>query len=226
MEAGTLYMVPTPIGNLSDISERSKEVLSQVDRVACEDTRVTGKLLKHFEISVPLTSLHQNNEHHKVSAIIQSLQSGESIAYCSDAGTPAISDPGFLLVREAIKAGIQVITLPGPSAVLPALVNSGIPCDRFVFEGFIPIKKGRQTRLESIAKEPRTSVLYESPHKLVRTLTDLTRFCGEERQASVSREISKLYEETVRGTLAELADHFTEKPPKGEFVIVLSGNNG
>lgn len=226
MDTGTLYMVPTPIGNLSDFSERSKEVLSSVDRIACEDTRVTGKLLKHFEISASLTSLHQNNEHQKVGSLISLLKDGKSIAYCSDAGTPSISDPGFLLAREAIKEGLDVITLPGASALIPALVNSGLPCERFVFEGFIPVKKGRKTRLESLSLEPRTMVFYESPHKLVRTLKDLAQFCGANRQASVSREISKLYEETVRGTLGELINHFTSKPPKGEFVIVLSGHHG
>jgi len=218
-----LYIVPTPIGNLQDITLRAIDVLKEVDLILAEDTRTSGKLLKHFDIATQMQSHHMHNEHKMVERIVNRLQSGESIAIISDAGTPAISDPGFLLTRECIKNNIEVECLPGATAFVPALVNSGLPNDKFVFEGFLPVKKGRHSRLLFLAEEERTMIFYESPHKLVKTLTQFTEYFGEDRQVSVSRELTKLYEETVRGTLKEMLAHFKNKPPKGEFVIVLAG---
>ena len=217
-----LYLVPTPIGNLKDISLRALEVLEAVDLILAEDTRTSKKLLQHYEISTPLQSHHMHNEHSTLPHIIQQLGLGKSIAVISDAGTPAISDPGFLLVREALANDIAVECLPGATAFVPALVQSGLPNDRFVFEAFLPPKKGRQSRLEKIAEEERTTILYESPHKLLKTLTQLQALCGEERQISISRELTKLHEETFRGTLAAAIAHFNQKTPKGEFVLCLS----
>lgn len=218
-----LYIVPTPIGNLNDITLRAIEVLKKVDLILAEDTRTSGKLLKHFEISTHMQSHHMHNEHKTISSLIQRLQSGETIALISDAGTPAISDPGFLLTRACIENNIEVDCLPGATAFVPALVNSGLPNDKFVFEGFLPVKKGRQTRLKLLAEETRTIILYESPHKLIKTLTHFCEYFGEDRQVSVSRELTKLYEETIRGTVKEVLDYYTNKPPKGEIVIVVGG---
>ena len=220
-----LYIVPTPIGNLEDMTFRAIKVLKEVDFILAEDTRTSGKLLKHFEITTPMQSHHMHNEHKMVERIVEKLQSGQSIALISDAGTPAISDPGFLLTRACVQQGIEVECLPGATAFVPALVNSGLPNDRFVFEGFLPIKKGRQTRLQELAEEERTMIFYESPHKLIKTLSQFVEYFGGDRQVSVSRELTKLYEETVRGTLKEVHIHFTEKLPKGEFVIVVEGKN-
>ena len=218
-----ITLVPTPIGNRDDITLRALEVLRTADRIAAEDTRHTGRLLQHFEIKKPLVALHAHNEHGKVKQLIAEVQAtGEHLAVVSDAGTPGISDPGFLLVREAIAAGVEVICLPGPTAFVPALVASGLPCDRFVFEGFLPPKKGRKTRLESLADESRTLVFYESPFRLVKTLRNLAAHLGE-RPASVAREISKLHEEFRRGTLTELAEHYEAHSPKGECVVVVGG---
>lgn len=218
-----LYLVPTPIGNLKDITLRALEVLQEVDFILAEDTRTSGKLLKHFEISTPMHSHHMHNEHKTTEGIVQRILQGETAALISDAGTPSISDPGFLLTRACVAAGIEVDCLPGATAFVPALVNSGLPNDKFVFEGFLPVKKGRQTRLELLAEEKRTMIFYESPHKLIKTLKQFAEHFGEERPVSVSREITKLHEETVRGTLAEVASHFEKKPPKGELVVVLGG---
>ncbi|MFD2100082.1 16S rRNA (cytidine(1402)-2'-O)-methyltransferase [Flagellimonas iocasae] len=220
---GKLYLVPTPIGNLEDITLRAIKILKEVDLVLAEDTRTSGKLLKHFEINTPLQSHHMHNEHKQVDGLVNKLKGESTIALISDAGTPAISDPGFLLTRACVENGIEVECLPGATAFVPALVNSGLPNDRFVFEGFLPIKKGRQTRLEQLAEEPRTLVFYESPHKLLKTLTQFVEYFGADRPVSVSRELTKLYEETVRGTLSEVLEHFTNHPPKGEFVIVVGG---
>nr|MBD5376447.1 16S rRNA (cytidine(1402)-2'-O)-methyltransferase [Bacteroides sp.] len=222
--SGTLYMVPTPVGNLADMAPRAIEVLRSCSLILCEDTRTSGNLLRHFEINVPTMSFHKFNEHAALEGMISRLEAGERMALVSDAGTPGISDPGFLLSRECRRRDIEVITLPGPTAFVPALVSSGLPCERFCFEGFLPPKKGRATRLSEIAAEQRTTIIYESPLRLVKTLTQLSEVCGEERPASVSREISKLHEQTVRGTLKELIDHFTLNNPKGEIVIILSGN--
>lgn len=218
-----LYVVPTPIGNLEDMTFRAVKVLKEVDLILAEDTRTSGKLLKHFEIATPMQSYHMHNEHKMLERIIQRMMNGESMALISDAGTPAISDPGFLLVRACIENNIAIETLPGATALIPALVNSGLPNDKFLFEGFLPVKKGRQTRLAFLSNETRTMVFYESPHKLLKTLTHFSDYFGLERKASISRELSKLYEETIRGTLQELIKHFTDKNPKGEFVIVVSG---
>ncbi|RIV43890.1 16S rRNA (cytidine(1402)-2'-O)-methyltransferase [Flagellimonas pelagia] len=220
---GKLYLVPTPIGNLEDMTLRAIKVLKEVDVVLAEDTRTSGKLLKHFDIGTPLQSHHMHNEHKQVEALVQKLKGGVTYALISDAGTPAISDPGFLLTRACVENHIEVECLPGATAFVPALVNSGLPNDRFVFEGFLPIKKGRQTRLQQLAEESRTMVFYESPHKLLKTLAQFVEYFGEDRPVSVSRELTKLYEETVRGTLAEVLQHFTDKPPKGEFVVVVGG---
>lgn len=218
-----LVIVPTPIGNLGDITLRALETLKTVDAILAEDTRTTGNLLKHFDIQKPLTAHHLNNEHKTLERVVDRLKSGETLALCSDAGTPAISDPGFLLVRECLKEGIEVECLPGATALIPALVNSGLPADRFVFEGFLPHKKGRQTRLKLLAEEPRTVILYESPHRLVKCLEQLAEHFGSDRPASVSRELSKLHEENARGTLGELTVHFMERNVKGECVIVVGG---
>ena len=218
----SLYLVPTPIGNLEDITFRAIRILNEVNVILAEDTRTSGKLLKHHNISKPLQSYHIFNEHKTVEQLINRMKAGETFALISDAGTPSISDPGFLLVREVLKAGIEVNCLPGATAFVPALVNSGLPSDRFVFEGFLPHKKGRQTRLLKLAEEERTIILYESPHRLVKCLEQLKEYLGD-RNASVSREISKMFEETVRGTLSELIDYFTQKGVKGEFVVLVEG---
>lgn len=222
---GKLYIVPTPVGNLEDITFRAIRILKEADLILAEDTRTTGFLLKHFEIQNKMQSYHKFNEHKAVSHIIDRLNSGETIALVSDAGTPGISDPGFLVARECAKAGITVECLPGATAFVPALVSSGIPSDRFCFEGFLPQKKGRMTRMKELAEETRTIVLYESPYRVVKTLTQLSEYMGEDRHAATCREISKLYEETKRGTLKELIQHFTNTEPKGEFVVIISGKN-
>ena len=218
-----LFIVPTPIGNLEDITLRAIRVLKEVDLILAEDTRTSGKLLKNFQINTPMQSHHMHNEHKTVENIIRQIQNGKTCALISDAGTPAISDPGFLLTRACIEAGVEVDCLPGATAFVPALVNSGLPNDKFVFEGFLPVKKGRQTRFELLAQESRTIILYESPHKLLKTLSQIAEFLGEDRAVSVSREITKLHEETIRGTAAEVLAHYENKPPKGEIVIVIGG---
>ena len=218
-----LYIVPTPIGNLEDMTFRAIKVLKEADLILAEDTRTSGKLLKHFEIHTPMQSHHMHNEHKTVESIINKLQSGQTIALISDAGTPAISDPGFLLTRGCVAAQIPVECLPGATAFVPALVNSGLPNDKFIFEGFLPVKKGRQTRLKLLAEETRTIIFYESPHKLIKTLSNFAAYFGTDRQVSVSRELSKLHEETIRGTAQEVLSHFENKPPKGEIVIVVAG---
>ncbi len=220
---GKLFLVPTPIGNLKDMTFRAVEVLQNVDLILAEDTRTSGKLLKHYEISTAMHSHHMHNEHRTVEGIVKRIQGGETVALISDAGTPAISDPGFLLTRACVEAGVEVDCLPGATAFVPALVNSGFPNDKFVFEGFLPAKKGRQTRFEFLAEETRTIIIYESPHKLLKTLAQFVEFFGAERSISVSREISKLHEETIRGTAEEVLKHFEAKPAKGEIVIVVSG---
>ncbi len=221
-----LYIIPTPIGNLEDISFRAIRLLGEVDLVLCEDTRVTGILLKHFEIRARMLSFHQHNEHNTLVSVMDRLQAGQQIALVSDAGMPGISDPGFLLVRECVKAGIEIESLPGPTAFVPALVASGIPSDRFCFEGFLPVKKGRQTRLRELAVEHRTLVFYESPHRLLKTLNEFVAIFGSDRQACVSREISKLFETHHRGSLQTLADEFADKSIKGEITIVVAGLKG
>ena len=219
-----LVLVPTPVGNLDDITLRALSALKGADVVACEDTRTTGKLFQHFGIDTPRLSFHIHNEHGRVGQLVERMQAGETVALVSDAGTPGISDPGFLLVRAAAEAGLRVEVLPGPTAFVPALVASGLPTDRFVFEGFLPHKKGRQTRLAALAAETRTVVLYESPHRLVKLLGQLAEHCGPDRPAAVAREISKLHEETRRGTLAELAAHYgAQAKVRGEIVVVLGG---
>ena len=218
-----LYIVPTPIGNLKDITFRAIEVLKEVDLILAEDTRTSGKLLKHFDIATPTQSHHMHNEHKTVANLVQKIKNGTTVALISDAGTPAISDPGFLLTRACIENNIEVDCLPGATAFVPALVNSGLPNDKFVFEGFLPVKKGRQTRLLLLAEETRTIIFYESPHKLIKTLSNFCEYFGEDRQVSVSRELTKLYEETVRGTAKEVLEHYTNKPPKGEIVICVGG---
>lgn len=220
---GKLYLVPTPIGNLEDITLRAIRVLKEVDVVLAEDTRTSGKLLKHFEIATPLQSHHMHNEHKQVETLVQKLKGGAVYALISDAGTPAISDPGFLLTRACVENGVEVECLPGATAFVPALVNSGLPNDRFVFEGFLPLKKGRQTKLQELAEESRTMIFYESPHKLLKTLAQFVEYFGADRPVSVSRELTKLYEETVRGTLSEVLEHFNQKAPKGEFVVIVGG---
>lgn len=220
-----LTIVPTPVGNLEDITLRAIRVLKEADLILAEDTRTTGFLLKHFEIQNKMLSHHKFNEHKSVAQLASRIRGGENIALVSDAGTPAISDPGFMLVRACVEQGVDVECLPGATAFVPALVNSGLPCDKFCFEGFLPQKKGRQTRLKELAVEPRTIIFYESPFRLVKTLTQLSEFMGAERKVSVSREISKLHEETVRGTLSEVISHFSMNEPKGEIVIVLAGLN-
>jgi 16S rRNA (cytidine1402-2'-O)-methyltransferase len=220
---GKLFLVPTPIGNLEDITLRAVRLLGEVDAVIAEDTRTSGQLLKHLGISKPFIAFHIHNEHQVTGRLVQRMEAGERFALVTDAGTPGISDPGFLLVRAAVQAGVAVETLPGPTAFVPALVNSGLPCDRFTFEGFLPVKKGRKTRIAELASEPRTMVFYESPHRITKTLKELGEAFGTERRATVSREISKLHEQTLRGTLAELAAHFDEHAPKGEFVLCVAG---
>ncbi|MEM7085831.1 MAG: 16S rRNA (cytidine(1402)-2'-O)-methyltransferase [Bacteroidota bacterium] len=221
---GKLYIVPTPIGNLKDMTFRAVEVLQNVDLILAEDTRTSGKLLKHFEITTPMHSHHMHNEHKTTASIVERIRTGENVALISDAGTPAISDPGFLLTRACVEAHIEVDCLPGATAFVPALVNSGLPNDKFVFEGFLPVKKGRQTRLQLLANESRTLIFYESPHKLIKSLTQFIEYFGADRKVSVSRELTKLHEETIRGTLSEVLEHFENKPPKGELVVVLEGN--
>lgn len=219
--AGKLYMVPTPVGNLEDMTPRAVATLREVSLILAEDTRTSGVLLKHFGIETPMASHHKFNEHATVERIVERIEAGEDVALITDAGTPGISDPGFLLSRQCRRQGIDVVTLPGPTAFVPALVDSGLPCERFCFEGFLPQKKGRATRLAEIAAETRSVVIYESPLRLVKTLQQLADVCGAERPASVSREISKMYETTVRGTLGELCEYFAQNNPKGEIVIVL-----
>lgn len=218
-----LYIVPTPIGNLGDMTYRAVQVLKEVDLILAEDTRTSGKLLKHFEIGTQMQSHHMHNEHRTVEHVVQRLLNGDAVALISDAGTPAISDPGFLLSRACIENDIEIECLPGATAFVPALVNSGLPNDKFVFEGFLPVKKGRQTRMLLLAEETRTMIFYESPHKLLKTLNSFKEYFGEDRRISVSRELTKLYEETVRGTVDEVIAHFEQKAPKGEIVVIVSG---
>ncbi|MFZ4670511.1 MAG: 16S rRNA (cytidine(1402)-2'-O)-methyltransferase [Flavobacterium sp.] len=218
-----LYIVPTPIGNLDDMTFRAIKVLKEADLILAEDTRTSGKLLKHYEISTHMHSHHMHNEHKTIENLITRLKGGETIALISDAGTPAISDPGFLLTRACVENNIEVDCLPGATAFVPALVNSGLPNDRFIFEGFLPEKKGRQTRYFALAEETRTMIFYVSPHKLVKTLAEFAQYFGEDRPVSVSREISKLHEETKRGTAKEVLTYFETKPPKGEIVVVVGG---
>ena len=220
---GILYLVPTPVGNFEDITMRALRILREADLILAEDTRTSGNLLRHFDIKNAMLSYHKFNEHQTVESLVNRLRGGETVAVVSDAGTPGISDPGFLVAREAIRAGIEVITLPGATAMVPALVSSGLPCDRFCFEGFLPQKKGRQSRLKALATEPRTMVFYESPHRVVKALAQMIEVFGAERPVSVCREISKIHEESVRGTLAEALEHFQTNEPRGEFVIVVGG---
>ena len=220
---GKLYIVPTPIGNLEDITLRALRILQEVDIILAEDTRTSKKLLQHYVINTPMLSYHKFNEHQNLQNFIKQLKEGKQIALISDAGTPAIADPGFLLVRECILENIPVESLPGATAFVPALINSGFPNDRFVFEGFLPDKKGRNTRLQSLKEETKTMIFYVSPHKLTKTLNEFITLFGSSRKVSISRELTKIYEETVRGDLSELLDYFTEHTPKGEFVLILSG---
>ncbi|MEI6881165.1 MAG: 16S rRNA (cytidine(1402)-2'-O)-methyltransferase [Bacteroidota bacterium] len=223
MGEGILYIVPTPIGNLEDITIRALRILKEVDLVLAEDTRQTVKLFQHFQIQKPLQSYHQHNEHKVFHNLVSELKSGKQIALVSDAGTPGISDPGFLIIRECVKEGITVDCLPGATAFVPALVKSGLPCDSFCFEGFLPEKKGRQTMLKKLAEEERTVVFYESPHRILKTIAQLIEFFGADRQASISRELTKIFEETVNGSLQQILEHFTNGTIKGEFVIVIAG---
>lgn len=218
-----LSLVPTPIGNLKDITLRALEVLKEADVILAEDTRTTSNLLNHYQIERPLSPYHQHNEHKILQHIVTQLQAGKKMALVTDAGTPGISDPAFLLVRECIKAGVKVESLPGPTAFVPALVNSGIPCNRFCFEGFLPLKKGRQTLLKQLVEEERTMIFYESPQRLVKTLDEFSTYFGEERLCSVSRELTKMFEENKRGSLKEVSDYFREKTVKGEIVIIVAG---
>ena len=222
---GKLFLVPTPIGNLEDMTFRAIKGLQEVDLILAEDTRNSGKLLKHFEINTPMHSHHMHNEHKTVDNLVKRMQAGETIALISDAGTPAISDPGFLLTRACVENGVAVECLPGATAFVPALVNSGLPNDKFVFEGFLPDKKGRQTRFLALAEETRTMILYVSPHKLNKTLAEFVQYFGAERRVTVSRELSKLHEETVRGTAEEVLQHFEVKPAKGEIVVCVAGKS-
>ena len=220
---GKLILIPTPIGNLEDITLRAIKVLKEVNLILAEDTRVSKKLLKHLNISTPVTSFHQYNEHKNLQKWIDFLKRKNTIGLISDAGTPAISDPGFLLVRECVKNKIIIECLPGPTALIPAVVNSGIPCERFAFEGFLPTKKGRKKRLKELVQEKRTIVFFESPHKILKTLQDFENFFGANRQVAISRELTKIFEETIRGTITEVLDQFKNQKPKGEFTIVLEG---
>mgnify|MGYP003793684597 FL=1 len=224
--AGKLYLIPTPVGNLEDITLRALRLLREVDFILAEDTRTSNILLKHYDIHKPLKSHHKFNEHGTLKSVADSINAGHSVALISDAGTPGISDPGFMLVRECLQKGVEVECLPGPTAFVPALINSGLPCDRFVFEGFLPQKKGRQTRLASLRDEQRTMVFYESPYRLIKALEQFTEIFGPDRPVCVCREISKIHEESVRGTLTEVLSHFREREPKGEIVIVLGGTPG
>jgi 16S rRNA (cytidine1402-2'-O)-methyltransferase len=221
-----LFLVPTPIGNLKDMTFRAVEVLGSVDLILAEDTRQAGKLLNHYSIKTPLKSHHMYNEHKSIELICSKILDGQTIALISDAGTPGISDPGFLLVRSCVEKGISVETLPGATALIPALVNSGLPCDRFCFEGFLPPRKGKNKKISVLTEETRTMIFYESPYRLVKTLDDLASQLGSDREASVSRELSKLFEENIRGTLSFLSEYYTNKPPKGEIVIVVAGKKG
>lgn len=221
--AGRLYLVPTPVGNLADMTPRAVETLRAADLILAEDTRTSGVLMRHFDIATPVVSHHKFNEHATAGTFVDRIEAGENIALVTDAGTPGISDPGFLISRECRRRGVEVVTLPGPTAFVPALVDSGIPCERFCFEGFLPQKKGRATRLAEIAAEPRTTIIYESPLRLARTLADLAAACGDDREASVSREISKLHEDTRRATLGELAGYYSQNNPRGEIVIIVAG---
>lgn len=221
--SGKLYLVPTPVGNLEDMSPRAIDTLKKCELILAEDTRTSAVLMKHFGINTPMISHHKFNEHSTVDSVVEKLKGGAIISLVSDAGTPAISDPGFMLSRACRENGIEVETLPGPTAFVPALVNSGLPCDKFCFEGFLPIKKGRATRLQELAKETRTFIIYESPVRLLKTLEQLAEFCGEERAASVSREISKLHNTTHNGSLKELINYFSVNQPRGEIVIIVSG---
>ena len=218
-----VYLIPTPIGNLEDITIRALRLLKEVDMVLAEDTRTTRKLFTHYDINTPLSPFHMHNEHKVLNKWIERLKSGETIALVSDAGTPAISDPGFLLVRECVRNDIEIDCLPGATAFVPALVNSGLPSEKFIFEGFLPSKKGRQTRLKVLAEEERTMIFYESPHRIVKTLSQFMEYFGDERIVSVSREISKMFEETKRGSMKEVKEYFEENKPKGEFVIIVEG---
>ena len=220
-----IYLIPTPIGNLEDMTLRAIRLLKEVDLILAEDTRVSQKLLSHYEIKTPMQSFHMHNEHKKVNQIIDQARLGRTIALISDAGTPGISDPGYLLVHHALKEGIEVECLPGATALIPALVQSGLPADRFIFEGFLPPKKGRQSRLEQMAKEPRTLIFYESPHKILKTLDQMVPYFGSERKVAVVREISKKFESNFRGSLKEALHFFEQNPPKGEFVVVVEGNS-
>lgn len=220
---GILYVVPTPVGNMEDMTFRAIRILKEADLVLAEDTRTSGVLLKHYDIQNHLMSHHKFNEHGTSAGIVERLKAGATVALISDAGTPGISDPGFFLVREAVRAGVEVQCLPGATAFVPALVSSGLPCDRFAFEGFLPPKKGRQTKLDSLKEEPRTMIFYESPYRLLKTLQQLAEVMGADRQVSVCREISKVHEESVRGTLEEVIAHFTETEPRGEIVIIVAG---
>ncbi len=219
----TLFLVPTPIGNLEDITYRAVRVLGEADLILAEDTRTSGKLLQHLGIHTPMQAYHMHNEHKITDKLVDRMKGGETMALISDAGTPGISDPGFLLTRACIEAGIPVQSLPGPTALIPALVNSGLPSDRFTFEGFLPLKKGRQTRLKELSEESRTMIFYESPHKLLKTLEHFIESFGPDRPASISRELTKVFEETVRGSLDDLREYYSQNPLKGEFVIVVGG---
>jgi 16S rRNA (cytidine1402-2'-O)-methyltransferase len=221
----SLFLVPTPLGNLGDITLRALEVLKQADLILAEDTRTSGVLLKHYAINKPLQSFHNFNEHKVVDRLIERLKAGEIMALVSDAGTPGISDPGFLIARACVQQGIEIECLPGATAFVPALVRSGLPCDRFVFEGFLPVKKGRQTAMKKLAEEERTMVFYESPFRVLKTLEQFREFMGPQRKVSVSRELTKMFEETINGTLEEVISHFSAKEPKGEFVIILAGKD-
>lgn len=223
LKSGKLFVVPTPVGNLEDMTFRAIRTLKEADLILAEDTRTSSVLLKHFEIKNAMQAHHKFNEHKTLESVVQKIKAGANVALISDAGTPAISDPGFLLVRECVRNGVEVECLPGATAFVPALVASGLPNEKFCFEGFLPQKKGRQTRLKALAGETRTMIFYESPYRLVKTLTQFAEYWGAERQAAVSREISKLHEETVRGTLAELVEHFKQREPRGEIVITVAG---
>lgn len=222
---GTLYLIPTPVGNLEDMTFRAIRLLKECDLILCEDTRTSSNLLRHFDIHKPLMSHHKFNEHGTSAGIVERLKAGMNICLVTDAGTPGVSDPGFFLVREAVAAGIEVSTLPGATAFVPALVTSGMPCDRFVFEGFLPQKKGRQTKILSLADEERTMIFYESPYRVLKTLQQFAEAYGPNRRVCVCREISKLHEDYVRGTLTEVINHFTATPPKGEIVMILAGKD-
>jgi len=219
----SIYIIPTPIGNLGDITLRAIEILKKVDLILAEDTRKSSKLLQHYQIEVPLNSYHNFNEHRLVEKISTKIQNGQQVALITDAGTPGISDPGYLLIRACLEKGVKVEALPGATALIPALVKSGIPMDKFVFEGFLPHKKGRKTRIQKLSEEERTVILYESPHRILKTLEQCIEHFGEDRKASVSRELTKIYEETVNGSLGEILNHFSNKQIKGEFVIVIAG---